>query len=162
VDPAEMPPGEFAVRVRSAVERGARIIVIDSLNGYMHAMPEERFLTVHLHELLTYLGQQGVLSMLVVGQQGFMGSGLGTPFDASYLADTVILFRFYEAEGSVRQAISVVKKRRGPHEKAIRELSIGSDGILIGRELSVYRGVFTGVPVRTQERPEPGEGRAHA
>jgi len=154
VDPAEMPPGEFAACVRQAVEGGARVIVIDSLNGYMHAMPEERFLTIQLHELLTYLAQMGVLTILVVGQQGFMGSGLSTPFDASYLADTVILFRFYEAEGHLHQALSIVKKRRGPHEKSIRELTIGTNGIVIGPELSVYRGVFSGIPV-----PARGLGR---
>ncbi|HEX5042857.1 MAG TPA: ATPase domain-containing protein [Candidatus Polarisedimenticolaceae bacterium] len=168
VDPAEMPPGEFAVCVRGAVERGARTVVIDSLNGYMHAMPEERFLTIQLHELLTYLGQKGVLTILIVGQQGFMGAGLVTPFDASYLADTVILFRFYEAEGSLRQALSVVKKRRGTHEKGIRELSIGPTGITIGPELSLYRGVFTGVPVPLRknghetELAKPGTGTPHA
>jgi len=154
VDPAEMPPGEFAACVRQAVEDGARVIAIDSLNGYMHAMPEEQFLTIQLHELLTYLAQKGVLTILVVGQQGFMGSGLVTPFDASYLADTVILFRFYEAEGHLHQALSIVKKRRGPHEKSIRELTIGTNGIVIGPELSVYRGVFSGIPV-----PARGIGR---
>ncbi len=152
VDPAEMPPGEFAAGVRAAVDDGSRVVVIDSLNGYMHAMPEESFLTIQLHELLTYLGQQGVLTILVVGQQGFMGSSLVTPFDASYLADTVILFRFYEGEGVLRMALSVVKKRRGIHEKTIRDLTIGPPtGIVIGPELSLYRGVFTGVPVPVQQ-----------
>ena len=160
VDPAEMPPGEFTHAVRQAVEQGARIVVIDSLNGYLHAMPDEKFLTIQLHELLTYLGQLGVLTVLVVGQQGFMGSSLNTPLDASYLADTVILFRFFEAEGRVAQALSVVKKRRSMHEKTIRDLAIATDGIVIGRELSAYRGVFTGVPVPLSPREERDRGDA--
>jgi circadian clock protein KaiC len=162
VDPAEMPPGEFTARVRSAVLDGARIVVIDSLNGYMHAMPDERYLTIQLHELLTFLAQQGVLTILVVGQQGFMGSSLQTPLDASYLADTVILFRFFEAEGALRLALSVAKKRRGPHEKTIRELAISQDGIVIGRELTHYRGVFSGIPVPVAETKDPDRGRADA
>jgi circadian clock protein KaiC len=157
VDPGEMPPGEFIARVRSAVEDGARVVVIDSMNGYMHAMPEERFLTIQLHELLSYLAQQGVLTLLVVGQQGFMGSGLQTPLDASYLADTVILFRFFEAEGKIRQALSIVKKRRSQHEKSIRELSIGPGGIVIGRELNAYRGIFSGIPTPLREQSDEAD-----
>ena len=123
-------PGEFAHRVRRAAEGeggkpGAKVVVIDSLNGYLNAMPEERFLTAQLHELLTYLGHKGVVTFLLVAQHGLVGQ-METPVDTTYLADTVILFRYFEAMGEVRQAISVVKKRSGKHERTIRELSLGS------------------------------------
>ncbi len=133
VDPAELSPGEFAHAVRRAVERpdgepGARVVVIDSLNGYLNAMPEERFLSIQLHELLTYLGHQGVVTFLVVAQHGVLGAAMQTPLDTSYLADSVILFRYFEAQGEVRQALSVVKKRSGRHERTIREFRMGDDG----------------------------------
>ena len=154
VDPAELSPGEFAYRVRLAVERDqARVVVIDSLNGYLQAMPDERFLTVQMHELLTYLNQQGVVTMVVMGQHGFMGSAMGTPVDVSYLADTVILLRYFEAEGSVRRAISVIKKRTGYHENTIRELRMSSEkGIEVGETLTEFHGVLTGVPVYSGKR----------
>jgi circadian clock protein KaiC len=147
VDPAEMSPGEFVNAVRLHVEqRKCRIVVIDSLNGYINAMPEERFLTIQLHELLTYLGQKGVTTILVVAQHGLMGSAMQSPVDVSYLADSVILTRYFELKGRVKKAISVVKKRTGTHEETIRELRIGKGGIRVGEPLEHLRGVLTGVP----------------
>jgi circadian clock protein KaiC len=147
IDPAELSPGEFANRVCDAVERrNARIVVIDSLNGYMNAMPSERFLLIQMHELLMYLGKRGVVTILVMAQHGMMGSAMQTPVDVSFLADTVILLRYFEAMGEVRQAISVVKKRRSGHERTIRELHLGSGGITIGAPLRDFQGVLTGVP----------------
>jgi circadian clock protein KaiC len=147
IDPAELSPGEFAHRVRRVVEtEGARVVVIDSLNGYLQAMPDERFLTMQMHELLTYLNQQGVVTLLVMAQHGFMGAHMGTPADVSYLADTVILLRYFEARGAVRRAISVVKKRTGFHEDTIRELRLSSKGIEVGAPLTDFHGVLTGVP----------------
>jgi circadian clock protein KaiC len=149
VDPAEVSPGQFAHEVRAAVERDhARVVVIDSLTGYLNAMPEERYLLPQLHELLAYLGQCGVITMLVATQHGLIGN-MTTQVDASYLADSVILLRYYEAGGAVRNAISVVKKRSGPHERTIREFSLGSGGITIGRPLREFHGVLTGVPTYT-------------
>ncbi len=150
IDPAELSPGEFAHLVRRAVDGeggkpGAKVIVIDSLNGYLNAMPEERFLTAQLHELLTYLGHKGVVTFLVVAQHGLVGS-MQSPIDTTYLADTVILFRYFEAMGEVRQAISVLKKRSGKHERTIRELSLGADGIAIGQPLKDFQGVLSGTP----------------
>jgi circadian clock protein KaiC len=147
VDPAEMSPGEFAHRVRQSVEEdGARVVVIDSLNGYLNAMPEERFLTIQLHELLTYLGQQGVVTFLVVAQHGLMGVNMRAPVDASYLADSVILLRYFEARGKIRRAVSVVKKRSGAHEDTLREMRLGPDGIWVGEPLADFHGVLTGLP----------------
>jgi circadian clock protein KaiC len=147
VDIADLSPGEFASGVRQKVEeQGARFIVIDSLNGYLNGMPSERFLLIHMHELLSYLGQRGVVTVLTVAQHGMMGSAMQTPVDVSFLADTVILLRFFEAAGEVRQAISVVKKRRGSHERTLRELKIGSEGIKVGETLEQFEGVLTGVP----------------
>jgi circadian clock protein KaiC len=147
VDPAEMSPGSFAHEVRRAVEAGASIVVIDSLNGYLNAMPEERFLTTHLHELFAYLNQKGVLTIIVVAQHGMLsGMNAGGDVDVSYLADSVLLFRYYEAEGSIHQAISVFKKRTGEHERSIRQLAIESDGVHVGPPLKQFRGIMTGVP----------------
>ena len=147
IDPAELSPGEFVHAIRQAVEkRRARIVVIDSLNGYLNAMPDEKFLIVQLHELLTYLGQRGVASVLVAAQHGLMGAQMHAPVDASYLADAVVLLRYFEAEGEVRQALSVVKMRGGEHERSIREFSMRGGRIIIGEPLRDYRGVLTGVP----------------
>jgi circadian clock protein KaiC len=146
VDPAELSPGEFSHRVRRAVERdGAEFVVIDGLNGYLAAMPGERHLVLQLHELLTYLGQKGVTTFLMVAQHGMFGS-MASPVDVSYLADAVILFRYFEFRGSVRQALSVFKRRGGDHERTIRELRITEDGVRIGEPLHSFRGVLTGVP----------------
>ena len=125
----------------------AAIVVIDSLNGYMNAMPDERFLTVQLHELLSYLGQMNVATMLIAAQQGLIGSQMNSPVDATYLADAAILVRYFEAGGQVRQAISVIKKRGGEHERSIREFRLESGGIRVGEPLTRFRGVLTGVPV---------------
>jgi circadian clock protein KaiC len=130
------------------VERdGARVVVIDSLNGYLNSMPEERFLTIQLHELLTYLGRQGVTTMMVVAQHGLMGSGMQSPVDTSYLADSVVLLRYFEAGGSVRKAISVVKKRSGAHEGTIRELRFDAKGIHLSEPLTQFHGILTGIPL---------------
>jgi circadian clock protein KaiC len=147
VDPAELTPGEFAHTVIQAVDRdGVRLVVIDSLNGYLNAMPEERFLTIQMHELLTYLNQKGVVTILVMAQHGFLGSTMGTPVDVSYLADTVLMLRYFESVGSVHRALSVVKKRTGAHENTIRELEITSQGIRVGKPLTQFQGILTGVP----------------
>jgi circadian clock protein KaiC len=147
VDPAELSPGEFAHAIRRAVEKdGAQIVVIDSLNGYLNAMPDEKFLIIQLHELLTFLGQKGAATMLVAAQHGLMGAAMTSPVDASYLADSVVLLRYFEAEGEVRQAISVVKMRGGAHERSIREFGMKGGRVAVGEPLRDYRGVFTGVP----------------
>lgn len=152
VDPAEMSPGEFAQQLRRAVDQHrAGLIVIDSLNGYLNAMPEEHYLTIQLHELLTYLGQKGAATILIGAHQGLIGAQMQAPVDASYLADTVILMRYFETKGEVRQAISVVKQRGGPHERTIREFSLDADGIQVGEPLRKFRGVLTGVPVPEDE-----------
>jgi len=147
VDPAELSPGEFTNRIREAVREHASIVVIDSLNGYLNAMPGERFLTIQLHELLMFLGQQGVATILIAAHHGMIGSQMNTPVDASYLADAVILLRYFEAAGEVRQAISVVKKRGSRHERTIREFRLDEGGIRVGPPLREFRGILTGVPV---------------
>jgi circadian clock protein KaiC len=147
VDPAELSPGQFSSLVRQRVERhGSRVVVVDSLNGYLAAMPEERFLVIQLHEVLTYLAHKGVATFLVVAQHGLTGSAMQSPVDVTYLADTVVLTRYFEAGGAVRRALSVVKKRSGDHERTIRELSMGPEGIVVGAPLVAFHGVLTGVP----------------
>ncbi len=146
VDPAEFSPGELASRVRAHVDGGDRLVVIDSMNGYISAMPEERFLAAHLHELLAYLAEKGVATILTLAQHGFFG-GDETPINISYIADTVLLFRYFEAMGEVKQALSVVKKRTGPHERTIRELKFGPEGVHLGEPLRNYQGVLSGVPL---------------
>jgi circadian clock protein KaiC len=147
VDPAELSPGEFSCLAQRAVENdGARVLVLDSLNGYLSAMPEERFVLLQLHELLTWLGQRGVLTILTVAQHGLVTGDASAPGDVSYLADGVLLFRYFEAQAQVRKAIAAVKNRSGPHEKTIRELMLGADGIRVGPALSEFNGVLTGIP----------------
>ena len=146
VDPAEMSPGAFAHEVRRAVEEGAKVIIIDSLNGYMNAMPEERFLTTHLHEMFAYLNQKGVATIMVVAQHGMIVGTGGGDVDVSYLADTVLLFRYFESRGEILQALSVFKKRTGAHERTLRELRISEGGVAVGEPLREFRGVMTGVP----------------
>lgn len=144
---AELTPGELSYMVsREVEEKGARVVVIDSVNGYMMATPQERFLTMQFHELLAYLNRNGVVSLLVVGQYGLIGS-MQSPIDMSYLADTVVLLRYFEAEGTVRQAISMLKKRTGNHERTIREFRVGQGGLQLGAPLTNFRGVLTGVPI---------------
>lgn len=146
VDAAELSPGEFTAQVRHCVmEKGIKTVVVDSLNGYQAAMPEESFLLLHIHELLQYLNRQGATTFLTVAQHGLVGD-MKAPVDVTYLADTVILLRYFEAVGEVRRAISVIKKRSGPHEKTIREFSIGDDGLVVGPPLSNFQGVLRGVP----------------
>ena len=147
VDPAELSPGEFAVRVQRGVDEGAKLIVIDSLNGYLNAMPGEKYLNNQLHELSTYLNQRGVVTILVLAQHGLV-SATESPVDLSYLADTVVSLRYFEAEGEVKQALAVVKKRSGNHEKTIREFRLETGhGIRIGEPLKEFQGILTGVPM---------------
>jgi circadian clock protein KaiC len=154
IDPAELSPGEFAIAVRDAVERDdAKVVVVDSLNAYLQAMPEDRHLTLQMHELLAYLGQQGVVTLMILGQHGLVGD-IRSDIDLSYLADTVLLLRFFEADGEVRKAISVVKTRTTDHERTIREFRVGSDGLSIGSPLRAFQGILTGVPTyRGDPRP---------
>ncbi len=147
IDPAELSPGEFSAAVCKAADDGARVVVIDSLTGYLNAMPDERFLTTHLHELLTYLGQRGVVTILIGVQQGMLGGQMSTTVDASYLADNVIMLRYFEHDGEVKQAVSVFKKRGGLHERTIRQFSMSARGIEVGAALRGFRGILTGVPV---------------
>ncbi|WP_326914937.1 ATPase domain-containing protein [Sphingopyxis chilensis] len=146
VDAAEMSPGEFSQRVRSCVEEyDAKTVVIDSLNGFQAAMPEETALVLHMHELLQYLNRQGVMTFLTVAQHGLVGD-MRAPVDVTYLADTVVLLRYFEAAGRVRRAISIMKKRTGAHEYTIREYRIDATGITLGEPLTGFQGVLRGVP----------------
>jgi circadian clock protein KaiC len=162
VDPAELSPGEFAVQIRRRVEEGCKLIVIDSLNGYMNAMPGEKYLANQLHELSAFLNQQGVVTIFILALHGLVGHS-EAPVDLSYLADTVVNVRFFEAAGAVRQALSVIKKRSGRHEKTIRELQLESGkGLRIGQPLKQFHGILSGAPVfhggmeQMMERPENG------
>jgi circadian clock protein KaiC len=153
VDPAELSPGELVHDIRTAVtENKAKVVVIDSLNGYLNAMPNEQFLIIQLHELLTFLGQSGVATLLIGAQHGLIGMQMQTPVDASYLADAVVILRYFEAGGMVRQAISVLKKRGGAHERSIRDFSLSNAGIHVGQPLKQFRGILTGVPIALDER----------
>ncbi len=146
VDAAELSPGEFTQRVRNSVEKeGVQTVVVDSLNGYQQAMPEERQLTLHMRELLQFLNRKGVSTFLTVAQHGIVGD-MSTPVDVTYLADTVILLRYFEAAGRVRRAVSVIKKRMGIHENTIREYRIDKAGLEVGQPLTGFQGVLRGVP----------------
>jgi circadian clock protein KaiC len=146
VDAAEISPGEFAHKVRKAVEKdNIRTVVIDSLNGYQNAMPEEQYLILHMHELLQYLNRLGAATFLTVAQHGVIGD-MKTPVDLTYLADTVVLLRYFESAGKVCRAISMLKKRTGAHENTIREFAIGSNGIAVGPVLEKFQGILRGVP----------------
>ena len=160
VDPAELSPGEFGMRIREAVEGGCTLLIIDSLNGYLNAMPGEKYLVNQLHEMSAYLNQKGVVTILILAQYGLIGQA-EAPLNLSYLADTVVSVRFFEAAGTVRQALSVIKKRSGGHEKTIREYQLVSDGGLrIGPPLKQFQGVLTGTPSfygaleQVMERPD--------
>jgi circadian clock protein KaiC len=146
IDSAEMSPGQFAHMVLRAVDEGASTIVIDSLSGYLSTMPEERFLSAHVHELLTSLSHRHVITVLTLVQHGVVGEHVSSPMDVSYLADTVLLLRYFETAGEIRRAISVVKKRTGAHEVFVREMRIDSTGIVIGEPLRAFRGVLSGRP----------------
>jgi circadian clock protein KaiC len=154
IDPAEMAPGEFADAVRRSVEAGnAQVVVIDSLNGYLNSMPDERFLILQMHELLGYLSQRGVSTILVLAQHGLVGP-MDTPLDISYLADGVLMLRYFEFDGTVRRALSVVKKRSGNHEHTIREFKLSSQGVTVGPPLKGFSGIFSGTPVyKGEETP---------
>jgi circadian clock protein KaiC len=146
VDAAELSPGEFAHQVRDAVDsKGIKTVVIDSLNGYQSAMPEENSLILHVHELLQYLNRKGAATFMTVAQHGLVGD-MKSPVDVTYLADTVILLRYFEAMGRVRRAISLIKKRSGSHETTIREYELGSKGLTLGEPLTEFQGVLRGVP----------------
>ena len=145
--PAQLSPGEFDSLVRRAVEaRGARVVVIDSLNGYLNAMVDVDLVLVQLHELLSYLNARGVLTLLTVAQHGFVGDQIQSPLDVSYLADTVVLLWYFESAGRLRQAISAVKKRNGAHERTIREFRLGP-GVRVGQPLREFQGLLAGAPV---------------
>lgn len=156
VDAAELSPGEFTAKVRDCVtERRIQTVIIDSLNGYQTAMPEEQFLVLHMHELLQYLNRQGATTFLTVAQHGLVGD-MQTSVDVTYLADTVILLRYFEARGSVRRAVSIIKKRAGQHEKTIREYAIDERGLTVGPPLEAFQGVLRGTPVLLQsDTPDP-------
>ncbi|HEY1231627.1 MAG TPA: ATPase domain-containing protein [Ramlibacter sp.] len=158
IDPAELSPGQFSAAVRAAVERGVKMVVIDSLNGYLNAVPDERFLTTYLHELLTYLGQHRVVTLLVGVQQGMIGGTMSSSLDASYVADNVLMLRYFELDGEIRQAISVFKKRGSVHERTIRSFRLDSQGIHVGDVLRGFRGLLTGVPVPAQSGGVAGGG----
>jgi circadian clock protein KaiC len=146
VDPAEISPGELTHLIRKAVEHERlSMVIIDSINGYLNAMPEERYLNLQLHELLAYLNQQGVITIMVLAQQGMIGN-MQSVIDLTYLADTVVLHRFFESYGEVKQAISVIKKRSGNHERTIREFKVDEGGVHVGPPLKDFHGVLTGVP----------------
>ena len=146
VDAAELSPGEFAHRVRDIVDRAdAKTVVIDSLNGYQAAMPEEHALILHVHVLLQYLNRRGANTFLTVAQHGLMGA-MRAPVDVTYLADTVILLRYFELLGRVRRAVSIIKKRTGPHEDTIREFHIDKGGLKLGAPLDQFQGILQGVP----------------
>ncbi len=160
IDPAELSPGEFVSRVREYVdEKKVTVVVIDSLNGFLNAMPNEQFLSMQMHEMLSYLGHRGVATLITLAQHGFVGSGMISPVDVSYLADSVLLFRYYEHEGQVKQALSVVKKRDGYHERAIRELSFSEGMVHVGQPLTEFEGVLTGTPTYIGNGAK-GRGRA--
>ena len=146
IDPAELSPGEFTSRARVAVEQhGSTFICIDSLNAYLQSMPGEQFLLLQMHELLSYLNQSGVTTLLILGQHGMVGD-MRSDVDLSYLSDTILLFRFFEAKGEVRTAISAVKSRTSAHERSIREFKLGPNGIQVGEALRDFEGVLSGLP----------------
>jgi circadian clock protein KaiC len=152
IDPSNVSPGELSGRIREAVERDdARMVVIDSVTGYLASMAEEQFVIVQMHEILTYLNQQGVVTVMILAQHGMVGQ-MASPIDLTYLSDCVVVLRFFEAEGRIRRAVSVLKKRTGAHEDAIREFGIDGRGLRVGAALTEFRGVLTGVPTFEGER----------
>ena len=153
IDPAEISPGELTHRIHHAVMlENTRLLVIDSINGYLNAMPAERYLSLQLHEMLAFLNQQGVITIMVLAQQGIVGNNMQSAVDLTYLADTVVLLRHFEVMGAVRQAISVIKKRSGNHERTIREIQVDASGINVGEPLHRLHGILTGVP--TMQMPD--------
>lgn len=150
VDPAELSPGEFAGLIRAAVDSGVHVVVIDSLNAYLQSMPGERHLLLQMHELLSYLNQRGIITLMVLGQHGLVGE-VRTDLDLSYLADAIVLLRYFEAEGEVRKAVSVVKTRTAAHERTIREFWFDRAGVQVGEPLHGFRGVLGGTPTWTEK-----------
>ena len=149
IDPAQLSPGEFASALKHAIgAHGSTFLVIDSLNAYLQAMPGEQFLLLHMHELLSYLNQQGITTLLVLGQHGFLGD-MRSDVDLSYLSDAILLFRFFEAQGTVRSAVSSVKSRTSAHERTIREFSLTVGGLRVGEALRDFAGVLSGLPTYT-------------
>lgn len=147
IEPGDLSPGEFSHRVREQVnEHGVRMVMIDSLNGYLHAIPQSNSPLARMHELLSYLNERGVATLLVLAQHGIVGSTMATPIDVSYLADCVVMLRFFESRGAVRRAISVLKKRTGVHESTIRELRLGPGSLQVGASLVEFEGVLSGIP----------------
>jgi len=147
VDAAELSPGQFVHEIRGLIEKQeVKLVIIDSLNGFLNAMPGEKFLAMQLHELLGYLAQKGITTVMTLAQHGFVGMHIDSPMDVSYLADTVLLFRYFEAGGEIKQALSVIKKRSGEHERTIRELVMRNGAIRVGKVLVEFEGVLTGVP----------------
>jgi circadian clock protein KaiC len=147
VDPAEISPGEFVDRIRTAVDADCKLVVIDTLNGYLNAMPGEKYLINQLHELVTYLNHKGVVTILILAQHGLV-TAAEAPVDLSYLSDIVVSLRFFEAAGEIKQSIAMIKKRSGPHEKTIREFKLqAGQGLRIGQPLKEFQGVLTAVPV---------------
>jgi circadian clock protein KaiC len=158
IDPAELSPGQFVARVQRLVDEDhLRVLVIDSMNGLLNAMPNEQYLAMQLHELFSYLNQQGVATIITLAQHGVIGTTMNSPIDVSYLADTVLLFRYFERAGAIRQALSVVKKRSGPHERTIRELIFEEGRISVGEPLTNFEGVLTGVPRLLESLSRAGE-----
>jgi circadian clock protein KaiC len=146
IEPAEMSPGELSSRIQAAVDRAnARLVVIDSLTGYLNAMAEEQHLVLQMHEILTYLNQKGIVTILLLANHGLLGQ-MAAPVDMTYLCDSVMLLRFFENGGRLRRAISVIKKRVGSHEDTIREFKISEHGLDVGEPLEKFRGILTGVP----------------
>ena len=161
LDPAEIAPGQFVHCIRKLVEDDhATLLVIDSLNGFLNAMPGEQFLTLQLHELLSYLNQQGLTTIFTLAQHGLIGGGMESPIDVSYLADTVLLFRYFETYGELRQALSVLKKRSGLHERSIRALSFSNGTVSVGPPLKNFQGVMTGVPQPIGESRVPSSNES--
>jgi circadian clock protein KaiC len=145
IDPAELSPGEFASRVKTAVEGGSTFLIVDSLNAYLQSMPGEQYLLLQMHELLSYLNQQGITTVIILGQHGLVGD-MRSDIDLSYLSDTILMFRFFEAKGEVRSAISAVKSRTSAHERTIREFRLSAKGLQVGDALRDFEGVLTGLP----------------
>jgi circadian clock protein KaiC len=152
IDPAEWAPGQFVEEVRRAVEeRSARLVLIDSLNGYLQSMPGEEYLNLHLHEMFSYLNNRGVVTLVVLNQEGMIGAGMGSPIDVSYLADNVIAMRYFEANGEIRKALLALKKRGSSHEITIRELNLEPGRVRVGKALDNFRGILTGTPEFMEE-----------
>jgi circadian clock protein KaiC len=162
VDPAELSPGAFAREIQRVVEiEGTRVLVIDSLNGYLNAMPDERFLQTHLHELFSYLNQQGVVTLVTVGQHGLVTTS-AAELNVSYLSDNVLVMRYFEVDGEIRQAISVFKKRNGPHERTLRELQFSWDNLAVGEPIRGLQGVMTGIPHYGPSNTSSVAGQGHS